>query len=277
MSSAGARTRPASATDVAAALEHVGLRGVAVAAHSSLSAFGRVDGGADAIVDALTETCPTVLAPAFCFEPNWTPPPDDRPERNGCDYAFYDDWSREAAPWDVETAPIDASMGVVPRTLAQRTGTRRSDNPWHSWLAWGRNADALVAAHRWDEPNAPLARLAERGGHVVLLGVGLSSCTAVHLAEERAGRRPFIRWMLDRDGQVRRIRVGGCSKGFDRLWPHCADLFAEEPVGETTVRAAPLEPLLDRLAGVIRERPQVTVCSTECIRCRDAALGGPLE
>jgi aminoglycoside 3-N-acetyltransferase len=276
VSTVGTGETPVVPRDIERALEQVGVRDRPIVMHASLKALGHATGGPDTIVDATISMCSTVMVPAFCFEPNWAPPPDDRPAQNGCDYAFYDGWDRPRTPWVIETASIDATMGVVPRALARRAGTSRSDHPWHSWLAWGEDADALVNPHPWHRPTLPLERLSQAGGQVVLLGVGLKSCTAVHMAEENAGRQPFIRWMLDRNGDVRRIRVAGCSKGFDRLWPYCDDLFSETSVGSAQIKAAPLTPLVDRLAGVLREEPGLTICSPTCLRCRDAALGGPL-
>lgn len=271
--------QPVTSADLRRALEEIGVAGGAIELHASLSAFGHVEGGADAVVDAALATCSTVLAPAFCFEPNWTPPADDRPRRNGADYSFYDDWEARVPrrPWVVEAAGIDASMGAVPRALLGRAGTVRSEHPWHSWLAWGQGAAELLRPHPWETTNLPLERLAARGGWVVLAGVELKSCTAVHTASELAGRRPFIRWMVDRDDVVRRIRVAGCSKGFNALWPHTEDLFHVARVGPGLVRAAPLAPLLERAAEVLREQPDLVTCSPDCIRCRDTALGGPDE
>ena len=137
----------------------MGLSGRPLVVHASLSAFGRVERGADTVVAALRGTCPTVMAPAFCFEPNWTPPPDDRPARNGCDYAYYDGWDRPRIPWRVESATIDRSMGVVSHALCAEPGARRSDHPWHSWLAAGEWAEELTTPHPWTTTNLPLERL----------------------------------------------------------------------------------------------------------------------
>ena len=118
---------------------------------------------------------------------------------------------------------------------------------------------------------------AAAGGWAVLMGVTLSSCTAIHIAEERAGRRPFMRWALDRQDRVRVVRVCGCAKGFDHLFPHCQALFREGWIGSSRVLTAPLSSLIERLTPVIREHPAITRCSDSCLRCRDAELGGPIE
>ncbi|MGC3996949.1 MAG: AAC(3) family N-acetyltransferase [Anaeromyxobacter sp.] len=266
---------PLGQDDVVAGLERLGLAGARVAVHTSLRSFGALEGGADAVVGALRAVCATVLAPAFCWDSNAPPPPGDRPARNGCDYAFYDGWTRPPLPFRAEAAGIQRSMGAVPRRLLELPGVCRSDHAWHSWAALGEGAGALTADHGWETTNLPLERLARAGGQVLLLGVGLGSCTAIHCAEERAGQRPFIRWATGRDGVVRRVRAAGCAKGFDALLPGCADLFREAHIGPCRALAAPLEPLIARAASLLRADPGAGRCPTACLRCRDAALGGP--
>lgn len=266
--------RPA---EIVAGLDRLGLEDRPIVVHASLTSVGWIDGGAAAVADALVHTCSTVLAPAFNFDSNCPPPDNDRPRQNGADYAFYENWTQPRVPWIKERARIDPAMGVLPQALRALPGTLRSDHPWHSWVAHGPDAEALLMPHPWTRTNPPLERLAERGGSVLLLGVGLSSCTAVHIAEERAGRRPFIRWNIDRDGVARRIRVTSCAKGFDRLWPSAADLFRTTQIGQAQVYAADLSALLETLTEVIRSRPELTICSPTCLRCLDAARGGPPE
>ena len=263
--------------DIEQGLASLGLSGADVVVHASLRSFGSVDGGAATVVDAVRRVARTVLMPAFCFESNVPPPAGDRPARNGCDYRHYDHWDKPLVPFRVETAAVDARMGAIAREFASAADAVRSDHPWHSWAGSGARAERLLRPHPWSCTNLPLDRLAERDGSVVLLGVGLTACTAIHVSEERAGRRPFIRWAADRDGVVRRMRVAGCSKGFGALEPLCDDLFRETVIGTSRVRVAPLRALIDRCADVMRREPRLTICSESCLRCLDAAEGGPLD
>ncbi len=249
--------------------------GGAIVVHSSLSSFGHVFGGHRTLIDSLMRVFSTVMMPAFSWEANSPPPLDERPENNGCDYAFYDNWTKEEVRFLVEQAGIEKSMGIVCKEFLKYPGVLRSDHPWHSWAAWGDLAPLLVKDHPWSTTNLPLEKLADNFGYVLLLGVDLRSCTAVHVAEERAGRRPFYRWMRDRDGNVKRVRASGCAKGFQCLFSDCADVFESRYVGNSHVLCAYLPTLLERLADVIFKNPQKTVCSPECIRCRDALKGGP--
>jgi hypothetical protein len=216
--------------------------------------------------------------PGFqCTADHVLPAPEQRPQQNGCDYAVHFDLSQPPKPFDVEKAPIHPRMGRISHTFARCAGVHRSDHPWHSWLAWGENAAEYARDHPWESTNLPLERLAGAEGWVALLGVTLTACTAIHVAEEHAGRRAFMRWALDKERRMHVVRVCGCAKGFDRLYPFCQPLFRETRIGSCRILAAPLAELIERLAPVFRERPGIARCSDSCLRCRDAALGGPIE
>ncbi|MGN6484989.1 MAG: aminoglycoside N(3)-acetyltransferase, partial [Thermomicrobiales bacterium] len=73
--------------------------------------------------------------------------------------------------------------------------TVRSAHPNVSFAARGAEADAIVADHALDDglgEGSPLARIEERGGKILLLGVGYDRNTSFHLAEYRIPNRPRI-------------------------------------------------------------------------------------
>jgi len=72
--------------DIRNAVRQLGLSGLPVCLHTSLSSFGHLEGGAEAVVGGfLIEGC-TVLVPTFSDGFAIPPPPHIRPERNGWDY-----------------------------------------------------------------------------------------------------------------------------------------------------------------------------------------------
>jgi len=164
-------------------LSRVGLSHQRIVVHSSLRSFGRVERGAETVISALQSVCPTVLMPGFQCVANVLPPPAQRPEQNGCDYAVHFDLSQPPEPFDVEKFPIHPRMGRISHVFARSAGVLRSEHPWHSWLVWGKDAEDYARDHPWESANRPLEWLAAAGGWVLLLGVTLSSCTAIHLAE----------------------------------------------------------------------------------------------
>lgn len=266
-----------SAKDIEKGFDELGIIGHRVLIHSSLSSFGHVEGGADTVVDVIINSFKTILMPAFCWDSNTTPPTNDRPIQNGCVYSFYDNWNRPPKPFLVESAGIEKSLGVISKRFIAMPGVFRSDHPWHSWAAYGDAAEQLVENHSWETTNMPIERLADLGADLLLLGVGLNSCTAIHVAEERIGRRPFIRWATDRNGKTKRVRVSGCGKGFNNLMPYCEDLFLKTYISKSRVLTTPLKPFIAHVASIIASKPELTRCSPTCIRCRDAILGGPIE
>jgi aminoglycoside 3-N-acetyltransferase len=124
---------------------------------------------------------------------------------------------------------------------------------------------------------APLRVLADRGGFVLLVGVGLTSMTLLHLAEARAGRELFRRWAKAPSGDVVEVQTGSCSAGFDAFEPVLDPLARETSVGASRWRAYPSRETLEKAAQAIRANPAITHCGDEtCGRCRDAVAGGPI-
>ena len=263
--------------DIRDALAALGLSNASAEVHSSLRTFGQVEGGADAVARALTGALANVLVPAFCWDASVGAPDGERVERNAPPHE--PGWRPEAppAPFHPATSPIAKDNGAISRAVARLPGAVRSAHPLMSWAAWGRDAAGIAGEYPWDQPCAPVKRLAEMGGHVLLLGTTLTTLTAAHVAEEMAGRKMFVRWALGRDGGTIRVRVGGCSDGFDRMLPRVRDQFRSEKVGECEVLVAPLGPLLNRLAGTIRAEPEITMCERRCERCLAAVAGGPID
>jgi aminoglycoside 3-N-acetyltransferase len=108
-------------TDIRTAVRELGLGNKALFVHSSLRSFGWVDGGADAVLDALLAEGCTVAAPTMCYDFRVGPPPHLRPPRNAYDY---DAWDREhpdgASPGDAlvytpASNRISKEMGPSPR------------------------------------------------------------------------------------------------------------------------------------------------------------------
>ena len=76
---------------IRAAVRDVALAGRAICVHSSLRSFGRVEGGAEAVVQAFLDEGCTMLVPTFT-DLSVPPPPEMRLERNGWNYTEYMPW-----------------------------------------------------------------------------------------------------------------------------------------------------------------------------------------
>lgn len=245
--------------------------------HSSLRSFDRLEGGVGTVIEELKQISRNLLMPAFSSDAIVRPPANDHPTQNGCDYNDEKFWILNSKiPFSPAKQKVDSRMGQIAVAFAQDKSVLRSPHPWHAWSAFGVDAQALVQEHNWNTPHQPLINLLNTTAYVVLIGVGLNSCTAIHLAEERAGRRPFIRWVLDQNSEVKRIKVAGCAAGFENLRSGCADLFRSAQLPNGVITVAPFTPLVERCREIIEHNPEITRCSSTCLRCADAIRGGPL-
>ena len=264
--------------EVSEAASRVGLGGRPLLVHSSLRSFGHVLGGAQAVIDGLLERGCTVMVPTFLAAYEIPPPEGERPLRNGIDYDNY-----EVVPtgtsqvYSPDSNEISKSMGAIPATVLAMSGRLRSDHPRQSFAAVGPRAAELTAGQSPLDVFAPIRNLSRSDGMIVLMGVGLTRMTALHLAEEMAGRHLFRRWANGPDGKPMQVAVGGCSAGFDGLEPVLSPLERQLVVGQSLWRIFPAAEVLERASKEIEANPQVTHCGREsCRHCDDAIAGGAI-
>ena len=155
---------------IEAALRELGLKnGDIVIAHSSLKSFGYVEGGADAVIDALL----SVLGPdgTVCF-PTLT-------------YGSYNP-ENPPPPFDPDVNP--GIVGTIPEVFRKRPEAIRSLHPTHSIACIGSRASELTAGHENSEtpcgPKSPWGKIADLGGYVLMIGCGTGPLTMSHGAEE---------------------------------------------------------------------------------------------
>jgi aminoglycoside 3-N-acetyltransferase len=172
-------------------LRAVGVeRGDTLLVHASLSALGWVCGGPQAVVRALREAVGeggTLVVPThtgrYIDPADWEHPP------------VPDDWvaTVRATMPAFDPAVTACQTGAVPESLRIHPGAARSDHPTLSFAALGADADGVVADHALNDglgEDSPLAAVYDRGGRVLLLGVGYEANTSLHLAEYRADIEP---------------------------------------------------------------------------------------
>ena len=207
--------------EIVRGLRALGLEaGASALVHSSLSSFGYVEGGADAVIDALLETVGpqgTVLVPTLTGSEKLHAdnPPVYDPTATPC-------WT-----------------GHIPETFRQRPEAVRSLHPTHSVAAIGARARELTEGHEYSMtpcgPDSPYGRLAAAGGYVLLLGVTHGSNTTLHLAEEIAGvpyhMQPGLvaaRVIANGEGRTIHLMIHryGAGREFERMEP----IFSERGI-----------------------------------------------
>ena len=174
-------------------LRAMGLRETDTALlHTSMKQIGPVEGGADAVLDALTEFFSPGL---LCFPAlNWTT-------------------AQEKPPlFDVLNTP--SIVGLLPELFRKRPGVVRSWNPTHSMCARGAEAVAFTAEDHLSGtpcgPDSSWHKLLDRDAWILMVGCDLTSCTFLHGVEEwcevpgRIGEPVHFQVILP-DGQSRAI------------------------------------------------------------------------
>lgn len=172
-------------------LHDQGVRpGDALMVHSSLKALGPVEGGADAVIDALL----ALLGPAgLLVVPTHT----------------WDVVNDRQPVWHETLTP--SHVGTLTNLLRNRPSAVRSIHPTHSVAAMGSRAHEFCSGHEDDDspcsPTSPYGKLLDWKGKILLLGVDLTRCTFIHCLEEIAGLGEI--WSLAPRAQRYCIRADG--------------------------------------------------------------------
>lgn len=229
-------------------------------AHSSLSAFGWVDGGAEAVIDGCLQAVGasgTVAMPTLC--------------QGGKETRF--------SAWSITGSPSD--VGRITEVFRRRPAAIRSDHPTHSVAAIGPRAEWVTGGHRtaaWrPSPWGPAAfghgcpwdRLYEVNACYVFFGVNFRVNTTRHYIQARlvedallgAGWHPGIQ--RGRAWELERRLAGWLRPG---VWPNYDDesyeaLAASEglvtytEIGKARCLSYRTRPLVDHALGSLTREP----------------------
>ena len=234
-----------------------------VIAHASLKPFGYIQNGADAVLQALSESVQSVIMPTFTYRTMITPevgPPD-----NGISYGSDEYYNREARPFTLEM-PADPLMGMLPETLRNHPNAKRTSHPILSFA--GIRADRILDTQTLQKPFAPIGALAKEGGWVVLINVDHTVNTSIHYAERAAGRKTFVRWALLKDRVVECPNFPGDSSGFNIISRFIQADTRHVNIEEAFLQAVPLKRLFEVVQELIKKDPLALLCHrTDCERC----------
>jgi aminoglycoside 3-N-acetyltransferase len=233
-----------------------------VVVHSSLRAVGPVEGGADAIVDALLDVLGPeglLVVPAFTYD---------------------------TQRFDPAVEP--ARTGALAEAVRLRPDAVRSLHPTYSVAALGVGATDLCADHELRAAtgvDSPLDRLARAGGYVLLLGVGQIADTTVHVGEFRA-RAPYLHipfspaWprvheivIGDQTRTVEYDRFPGCSRAFGVVERGLRESSAIRDgfVGRAKSQLVRGEATIEEAVTLLERDPSALLCSDlRCYRCTRA-------
>ncbi len=245
--------------EIASGLAQLGVQlGDSILVHSSLSSFGHVAGGADAVIDALLRSVGpegTVLMPSL--PANW------RRDENCLAYL-----SRQPI-FDVRVTP--SKVGRISDVFWRRAGAKRSLSASHAVTAMGTQRDWFVAEHERSHyltgPGTPWYKNCQAGGKIVLLGVTQATNTTLHTVEETAGsivvsREWFYPLVIDTDGVLHQLEVCAHLPGYPRNFPRMDEVLLEAgamrvgTIGQATVRVIEARKLLELGVDRLRADPR---------------------
>jgi aminoglycoside N3'-acetyltransferase len=266
-----------SRAEILAAVRQSGMADSVVCLHSSLKSFGRVEGGADAVIDAFVDAGCTLIVPTFTYECQIPPPPGRSIPRNGTSPKWIVERDKAEA-YIPEDNRISGDMGAIPARILERPDRIRGNHPLNSFAGLGPRAAGLIAAQAPLNVYGPLKQMyLSPPAFLVLAGVNLTKATAIHFAEERSGRRLFRRWALLSGAADIEVEEGSCSEGFENLAPAVSGLEKRVQVGASLWRIYPFQEFVDAIVSAILQDPPITHCpDKDCARCNDAVRGGPL-
>ena len=239
--------------------------GDAVYVHTSLKSIGAIEGGPNGLIEAFLKALgPDGTLAVPCHSLSFT--------------------GLGLAPYDPKNS--HGTTGAFPEAVRKYPGAARSAHPSHSSAAVGARAGTLTEGHQLTNPlgfDSPLHRLYRRGGKVLLLGVGHTANTSLHLAESLAGM-PYTRlsydstwgepYMVDDGGAVVSVpqeQYPGCSDHFDVM----DELFTNKGitryglVGNAVCQLMEMNEMVDCTVEILREKPDFLLCyRPECPACQ---------
>lgn len=239
-------------SDILQGFAALGLRkGDALMFHSSLSSFGYVEGGADAVIDGAIEAVGksgTVVVPTFVQKVNG-------------ESATYR--TRHEA-WNIDRSSSD--VGHITEVFRQRPEAVRSDHCCDSLAAIGADAGNAMGGHGsagprlspWDEKafghGSPWDWLVDRNALYVLMGVGFNVCSIFHY------------------NQALWVERNDANAGNPRMWPvfnfsvmgervKSAGLVSQVCVGPSVWQAFRVVPTLEHVSSVLDDEPALIALS----------------
>ncbi|MFA6142111.1 MAG: AAC(3) family N-acetyltransferase [Candidatus Omnitrophota bacterium] len=251
--------------DLLAVFRKLGIeRDMDVMVHSSMKSLGFVVNGALDVIDALLETVGrdgTILMPSHTGQltdpAGWKNPPVPADKIEAVRLSM--------KPFDPKTTPI-RNRGVIPGTFLTYDGIRRSIHPLNSVIARGPRAEYFTAVHELhgsEGMQSPIGRLYENNGHVLLIGVTLARCTAIHLAEfiadvpylKKNSMKVLVKGKEGKNNFVHLERYPGDSEYFDKVRHDLAgkSIFKEADFRVGRITFFPIKPVVDFVVKRLKE------------------------
>jgi aminoglycoside 3-N-acetyltransferase len=176
--------------------------------------------------------------------------------------------------WDEMETP--SHTGVLSEIFRKNYSTARSIHPTHSVAGCGPNAAMALSRHHLDikpvSANSPYGLLRDYETYILMLGVGLESCTAIHLPEETVNPDLYLlppetmelyqcRDRLGAVHEVRTLRHRRLDRDFPRFGPplEARKLLARGPLGDCPYMLVSMRQLLREVFAALLRSPRATL------------------
>jgi len=246
--------------DIKDALTKLRLKkGDIVGVHSSLSSFGHVEEGADAVIDALLEVVGeegTIVMPTHSSNL-------EKVELSPEEKAAGVSWLFKILPYNPKETPC--TTGIIPETFRKRHGAIRSQHPALSIAALGPKAKEITGAGDGRSLDGWKV-VYELDGYILLIGVGLEVCTAMHLAESMVQLPKHIlekitppKWFVEKYPEDEWEWDVGPYPNFAKLEKPCLKhkIIKTVKVGKATLKLVRLKNLIHLHVNYLRKNPDM--------------------
>ena len=176
--------------------------------------------------------------------------------------------------WDELQTP--SHTGMLTEIFRTRYAIARSIHPTHSVAGYGPSAKTLLSRHQFDvnpvSANSPYGLMRDYDASILLLGVGLESCTAIHFPEETINPDLYLQpahsaeiyECRDRYGTVHAVRTRR-HRHLDRDFPRFQaplaqkQLLASGEIAKCPYILVSLRDLLREVFAALIDNPRATL------------------
>ena len=239
-----------------------------VIAHVASEHFETIRGGMETLIGALTAHTYSLITPAFTYRTMLIP--EKGPDNNGISYGSGRQANEMVEPFSMDMPP-DEALGAFPVIISRLPGVKRSKHPILSF--YGVHAEEYLDAQTTYDPLAIINALMSNDGIVLLVNVGHSANTSIHVGEQLARRKSFVRWALSYNGMVECPNFPGCSSGFNAIDTTIDSFSGKLQLAGLDIKAIPIRDLINTVRTMIEADATALLCQrTDCERCNAIRL-----
>ena len=246
------RKKSISKEEIKSGFQRLGIRkGDVLGVHSSFSSLGYVEGGAEAVLEALFETVGhmgTLVMSTYLLGPPLELSEEDKAMRVS--------WKVKRLAFDDYDTP--SGMGAISDAFRRLPDVVRWYHPVHSVSAWGHQAATFCQSFK---------PLVQAGGQILLLGVQMDRCSALHIAEEQVQLpeeiKKLMQWEVDEE-VLKTYPPDQYLVGCEGVWGDFLIVQAEAEnlamirttqIGSATARWFEAKPMVELYARLLAENP----------------------